>query len=85
MRKTFEEIAADIVLKYMDNKINEAGQTQSGWQVQHDYEFGDLNMLANTIATLANRLANNYRERAVTWDSENFDREVENMLDVGSN
>ena len=41
--------------------------------------------IAMTINNVANQLASNYRDRAIEWDKENFDREVEKMLTEENN
>lgn len=85
MSKSFEEIALDIVKLYIDSKKYDSEHNGNNWQMQYDYSVNDVHSIANTVTSVANTLADNYRHRAVNWDEQNFEREVEKMLTTQEN
>jgi len=82
MKKTFEEIALEIVKVYIDSKIKAATTNGGSYSIDHDYDVNSVYNMTNTIKTTADTLAQNYRNRIIEWDEQNFDREVEKMLDT---
>jgi hypothetical protein len=82
MEKTFEEIAADLIKMYVELRLiaNKQKEDWQQWSIENEYSLNSPESMANQVCNLANTLADNYRNRAVDWDKENFDREVERML-----
>ena len=80
MNAKFEQIAVEIVKTYMQVKgESERAKHNMNW-LDYDYELNDLNNMVNAVENIANRLAENAKNRIVQFDNENLDREIIKVL-----
>lgn len=80
MKKSFEEVALEIIKTYLDAKQTSASNNHSHFNIDTDYELNSVDTMTNKVTEIADRLADNYRHRAIEWDKSNFDREVDKLL-----
>jgi len=82
MNATFENMAMEIIKLHIATQEtqNDPNSKYKPYQSWSDYEVCTLSAITNNVMSIANQLAENYRQRAVRWDNEGFDRELEKAL-----
>lgn len=80
MKKSFEEIALEIVKTYISAKQASISNGNGSFNINHLSELNCIDAMTRKVIKVADSLAENHRQRAINWDKENFDREVEKML-----
>lgn len=86
MRKSFEEIAVEIIKTYIEAKQRENDHKEryeSNWRIEHEYDINSPECMARTVCNIADTLGENYKRRVMSWDHEEFNKELDNMLSEG--